>query len=104
MGSATASALFEVGMLVGFGVSWPVSVWKSYSSKCVEGKSVVFLWCVLLGYVSGILAKVTGTPGWIISLYAFNGAMVAIDIVLHYRYRRCAVGSDGATGEGAAAA
>ena len=78
---------FEIGMLVGFGVSWPFSLWKTYSSKRVEGKSVVFLWCVFLGYVSGILHKTFHSLDPLIALYVFNGLLVALDIVLYYRYR-----------------
>lgn len=74
-------------MLVGFGVSWPFAVWKTWSSKRVEGKSAVFLWCIFFGYVSGILHKVFGDFDEVTALYAFNGLMVALDIALYYRYR-----------------
>ncbi|MHC4201752.1 MAG: hypothetical protein ACYSU0_17330 [Planctomycetota bacterium] len=79
--------VFEIGMLVGFGVSWPFAVWKTWSSKRVEGKSAVFLWCIFFGYVSGILHKVFGNFDAVTALYAFNGLMVALDIALYYRYR-----------------
>ena len=80
-------SVFEIGMLVGFGVSWPFAVWKTWSSKRVEGKSAVFLWCIFLGYVSGILHKVLGNFDAVTALYAFNCLMVALDIALYYRYR-----------------
>ncbi len=73
-------------MLVGFGVSWPFAVWKTWTSKRVEGKSAVFLWCILLGYLSGILHKAFYSLDPVIALYAFNGLMVALDIALYYRY------------------
>lgn len=89
---------FEMGMLVGFGVSWPFAVWKTYTSKSVAGKSAVFLWCVFLGYASGILHKVFYSFDPVIALYAFNGLLVAADLALYYRYRgrtvRSAVGAD----------
>ncbi len=80
-------SVFEIGMLVGFGVGWPFAVWRTWRSKHVEGKSAVFLWCVLGGYVSGILHKAFYSLDPVIALYAFNGLMVALDIVLYYRYR-----------------
>ncbi len=80
-------SIFEIGMLGGFGVSWPFAVWKTYASKSVGGKSPVFLWCVLLGYISGILHKVFYSLDPVIVLYIFNGLMVAADLALYYRYR-----------------
>ncbi len=80
-------SIFEIGMLGGFGVSWPFAVWKTYRSKSVSGKSVVFLWCVLVGYVSGILHKVFYSLDPVIALYIFNGLLVATDLALYYRYR-----------------
>ncbi len=81
------ATVFEIGMLVGFGVSWPFAVWKTYSTKNVAGTSVVFLWCVFLGYVSGVLFKVFGAADWVTALYALNGLLVATNIALYYRYR-----------------
>jgi hypothetical protein len=80
-------SVFEIGMLVGFGVSWPFAVWKTYSSKRVEGKSIVFLWCILLGYASGVLHKVFYSLDPVIALYVLNGLLVGTDIALYYRYR-----------------
>ena len=79
-------SVFEIGMLVGFGVSWPFAVWKTYSSKSVKGKSPVFLWCVLLGYGCGVLHKAFYSLDPAIALYAFNGLLVATDLFLYYRY------------------
>jgi hypothetical protein len=80
-------SVFEIGMLVGFGVSWPFAVWKTWRSKRVEGKSAVFLWCVLAGYASGVLHKVFYSLDPVIALYGLNGLLVAADIALYYRYR-----------------
>ncbi len=80
-------SVFEIGMLVGFGVSWPFAVWKTYSSKSAKGKSAVFLWCVLVGYASGILHKTFNSLDPVIALYAFNWLLVATDLALYYHYR-----------------
>ena len=82
------AAYFEAGMLVCFGISWPFAVLKTYRSKSVGGKSILFLWLIFLGYVSGATAKVLGEMTWVIGLYALNGLLVATDIALYYRYRR----------------
>jgi len=83
----TLRKVFEAGMLVGFGVSWPVAVIKTYRSKTVKGLSGIFLWFIFAGYVCGILAKVFGTFDWVTWLYAMNLALVVAELALYYRYR-----------------
>lgn len=77
--------IFEIIMLVCFGAAWPVSIYKSYTSRTIAGKSVVFLLIVLLGYLSGILYKITQNPDFVIWLYIANALMVCIDILLYIR-------------------
>jgi hypothetical protein len=79
---------FEAGMLICFGAAWPASLWKSWRARSTGGKSVVFLYVVGLGYVCGILHKVTFNLDPVVALYALNLAMVSADIVLWYRNRR----------------
>ena len=35
-------SVFEAGMMVCFGISWPVAALKTYRCKCVHGKSIHF--------------------------------------------------------------
>jgi hypothetical protein len=77
---------FEAAMLVCFGASWPVSILKTWRARTVRGKSLIFLLLILVGYISGILAKCltawsapTAIP-WVTWLYALNAAMVFVDI------------------------
>lgn len=79
------SSVFEVMMLVCFGAAWPVSIYKSYTSKATAGKSVVFLVVVELGYLSGICFKLTGKSDYVLGLYILNALMVLADIALYYR-------------------
>jgi len=81
--------VFEIGMLICFGASWPFSIIKVWKTKSSAGKSFVFLWLLLLGYVFGILFKVTGHYDNVIWLYVLNGTMVSTDLMLSYRYRIC---------------
>ena len=53
-----------------------------------KGKSVLFLFVILAGYVSGIAHKLLFNHDFIIYLYALNGAMVLTDILLFYRNKR----------------
>jgi hypothetical protein len=80
-------SLFEAGMLICFGASWPFAVYKTWHSKSCQAKSFVFLWLVLMGYGCGIAHKVLASFDWVIYLYIFNGCMVLLDIILSYRYR-----------------
>ena len=80
-------SVFEIAMLVCFGAAWPFSIYKSYKSREVAGKSVVFLFVVLAGYVAGILHKVFFYYDPVIFLYILNATMVLIDIGLYLRNR-----------------
>jgi len=82
--------IFEIIMLICFGVSWPVSIYKSYTSKNTSGKSIVFLIFIFVGYISGVIYKLTNTPDYITFIYMFNGLMVLIDIILYFRNKKFA--------------
>lgn len=79
--------LFEALMLVCFGASWPMSIWKTVKVKNPAGKSVAFLWLVEIGYLSGIVYKLS-RPDWVIALYCLNAAMVGADLFLVGKYNR----------------
>ncbi|HVN71706.1 MAG TPA: hypothetical protein VMU10_06775 [Desulfomonilia bacterium] len=78
-------SIFEVIMLVCFGSAWPTSIYKSYVSKTAKGKSIAFLIIVFVGYIAGILHKMFYSLDWVVTLYALNGIMVLVDIVLTFR-------------------
>jgi len=78
-------SVFEMIMLICFGSAWPFSIYNSYASKQNEGKSVVFLFVVLGGYISGIIHKLRHSPDPVTYLYVANAVMVAVDIALYYR-------------------
>ncbi|PAT01970.1 hypothetical protein CI105_03685 [Candidatus Izimaplasma bacterium ZiA1] len=81
-------SVFEVLMLVCFGCAWPTSIYKSLKSKSVKGKSVLFLYIILLGYVFGMLHKAFYNFDLIIYLYLLNFLMVFTDLMLYYRNLR----------------
>ncbi len=81
-------SIFEAGMLICFGLSWPISIAKTLRAKRVEGKSPLFMAAVLLGYASGMLHKVLYSMDWVIVLYALNFCMIAFDLRLYFKYRR----------------
>ncbi len=81
-------SIFEIVMLLCFGLAWPFSIYKSIISRQTQGKSVLFLIIVVIGYVSGIIHKLLYSRDWVVMLYALNALMVSVDIVLYYRNKR----------------
>lgn len=80
--------ILEAVMMVCFGVSWPISILKTVQVKNPAGKSIVFMWLIIAGYLCGIAGKVVGgNISWVIWLYALNALMVATDLCLVYIYR-----------------
>ena len=81
-------SLFEVGMLVCFGLAWPLNIYKSLTSRSTSGKSVFFLLVVWVGYVFGITHKIFYSNDIVLWLYVLNLTMVSFDIFLFFRNRR----------------
>lgn len=80
--------IFEAIMLICFGVAWPFSIYRSFRSRSVEGKSLWFLVVVLIGYIAGITNKVITGMDVVMYLYILNLGMVALDTLLYLRNRR----------------
>ncbi|MGV8057205.1 MAG: hypothetical protein AB2L12_04080 [Smithellaceae bacterium] len=78
-------SVFEIIMLICFGVSWPFSIYKSYTSRSTKGKSAVFLYVVAAGYVAGILHKIFYHFDRVVIFYIINLLLVMADIILFYR-------------------
>ncbi|MVB09387.1 hypothetical protein CAFE_00350 [Caprobacter fermentans] len=86
--------LLEALMILCFGLSWPISIYRSYTARTAKGKSLffeVFLW---IGYVFGIIREFMQFSsgegldflfylGWI--FYFLNIAEITIDMVLYVR-------------------
>jgi len=83
-------SVFEILMLLCFGFAWPTSIMKSLRSKSVEGKSVLFLYVILAGYIFGIVHKFANNLDFVVLLYMLNFIMVFIDLLLYYRNKRLA--------------
>jgi len=83
-------SIFEIMMLICFGFAWPTSIMKSLRSKSVEGKSVLFLYVILAGYIFGMVHKFTYNLDFVVLLYMLNFIMVFIDLLLYYRNKRLA--------------
>ena len=80
-------SIFEAGMMLCFGISWPIAAYKTYRSKCVQGKSISFAYLILLGYICGILHKIFFNFDLVIILYILNMLFLITDMTLYYRYK-----------------
>lgn len=87
--------VFESIMLICFGISWPISVYKSLVSKSTKGKSVIFIVAILIGYIFGILGKIVGRNiNYVLILYIINFLVVSLDLFLYFVNKKrevCAV-------------
>ena len=83
------SEVLETLMIIGFGVSWPLSIMRSYKSRSTKGKSVLFLFCIVFGYICGIVSKLLANnlnlAFW---FYIPNIIMVSTDICLYFRNKK----------------
>ena len=76
--------IFEIIMLLCFGMSWPISVYKSIRSKSTKGKSAVFIIAIIIGYISGIIGKIVNHQlSYVVVLYLINLIVVSIDLALY---------------------
>ena len=86
----------ETIMIICFGLSWPLSVYKSLKSRTAKGKSLQFELFVWVGYIFGIAKNfimfANGSNSWVFFLgwafYFFNFLMISIDILLYFRNRK----------------
>lgn len=79
--------VFEIFMIVLFGLSWPMNVIKSYKAKTAKGKSILFLLFIFIGYICGIISKLIATyfKWYVLMFYIINIIMVSLDILLYIR-------------------
>ena len=85
--------LLEALTIFCFGLSWPISIRKSWISRTAKGKSLFFEVFLLIGYSFGIIRKIIqvaeGSSGFIFYLsfffYVLNFIEIGIDIALYFR-------------------
>ncbi len=81
--------IFEAAMVLCFGASWPLSLYKSITSRTAKGKSLLFECFIWIGYVCGIVGKImTHNITYVFLFYVLNLLMVTADICFYLRNRR----------------
>lgn len=81
-------SVFEAGMMICFGIAWPISLIKSYKSRSTGGKSPLFSIVVIVGYLLGIIHKLLYNCDLVMVLYIVNLIMVTADLCIWFRNRR----------------
>ena len=83
--------VFELLMIVCFGVSWPLNIIKAWKARTTKGSSVQFYFLILIGYLFGILSKAiklhhgVSTPGYVWFFYILNSVIVTMGILVWFR-------------------
>ncbi|HAB00442.1 MAG TPA: hypothetical protein DCE08_02840 [Ruminococcaceae bacterium] len=104
--------LLEALTIFCFGLSWPLSIRKSWVSRTAKGKSLFFEVFLLIGYACGIAKKIIETAGlfgvapksgfiFFLSFffYVLNFIEISIDVGLYFRNKKLDEAADRAAAE-----
>ncbi len=81
--------VFEMVMLICFGLSWPFNIAKSLRSRTAKGKSLLFEVCIIVGYLCGLAGKfISGNVTYVAAFYVVDILMVSTDLALTCRNRK----------------
>lgn len=86
--------VLEMIMIIFFGLSWPLNIYKLIKNRSAKGVSVWFYYFIDLGYAAGIAAKFinmnngTEVPFYVLFFYILNFCMVLAGIIIYYRNKK----------------
>lgn len=80
--------IFEILMLISFGVAWPISIVKSLKSKSTGGKSVIFSFVILFGYACGLMNNMLNKITLAFPFYILNIITVTTDTCIWFHNRK----------------
>ena len=79
-------SILETIMLVCFGFSWPLNVFKAYKAGTAKGTSLPFILLIITGYIAGISAKlISGQITYVLIAYLLNLAIVSVNVIVYFR-------------------
>lgn len=99
--------LLEALMIFCFGLSWPISIRKSWVSRTAKGKSLFFEVFLLIGYICGIVRKIlllspAADKDFLFFLsfffYILNFIEISVDVALYFRNKKLDALADAAQG------
>ncbi|MBO7409436.1 MAG: hypothetical protein J6T68_00690 [Candidatus Methanomethylophilaceae archaeon] len=73
-------------MLLCFAFAWPFSIVKQWRTGTSKGKSILFSYVIILGYIFGMINKVVSDDiNYVFAFYVIDLVLVLIDTLLYYR-------------------
>ena len=79
------SNIFEILMLICFGVSWPLALVKNIRAKTAKGMHLLFICLIVIGYIAGITAKILNNVyGGVFIAYIINLVIVSLNIPVYF--------------------
>jgi len=94
MNAAMWKDLLEAGMLICFGFSWPINLYKNIKVRSAKGMSLSFILLIVTGYILGIGAKLVGhfsgaaKLNYVFAVYIINLVMVSANIAVYFRNKK----------------
>lgn len=90
------SEILEITMLICFGLSWPLNLYKAVKSGSSKGVSPYFYSLILVGYIAGIVSKFLNeaymqsisTKWYVLVFYFINLVMVAANLLVYFKNRK----------------
>lgn len=77
--------ILEATMLLCFGCSWPIAVFKNIRAHSAKGMSLQFILLIMVGYIAGIAAKIySHTINYVLLVYVFNLLVVSANLVIYF--------------------
>lgn len=81
--------ILETVMLIAFGLSWPINVYKNFKARTAKSMSLWFILLIIFGYLAGIAAKVISHRiNYVLAVYALNLVMVLANLIIYFVNRR----------------
>ncbi|MBQ8383304.1 MAG: hypothetical protein IJX47_08890 [Clostridia bacterium] len=81
--------LLEAIMLICFGFSWPLNVYRNIKSHTAKGMSIAFILLIIAGYIAGIVAKlICHNYSYVLVVYFINLAFVSANLLVYFRNRK----------------
>ena len=83
--SANFAEILETIMLICFGLSWPINVYKNIRARTAKSMSLGFILLIIVGYIAGITAKILmGRINYVLTVYVLNLAIVTVNLVVYF--------------------
>ncbi len=94
---STFTSIMETMMVVCFGISWPLNIFKAWKSRTAKGTSILFYFFIWIGYIFAMTGKIAmiiansptawyDTVEWyVMFFYVLNILMVSAGIVIYLR-------------------